>query len=285
MGDKLIKLLLLKLKVMAVVLMLALVSLFTFSFTTSRRLADDIWKQLGMNKEQGTTAVKESFMYGYLSYYGAKNARNIATGNRAAIAKDLLSYTKQYVNSEVFRKGYDLERKQAKPEEPVSKVRTKEAIHKQLLAETEKSIKDSEEIGKLSADMAKAVKPSIELFKKQLIEYKDPNNKMVGMLYENDLREREDQLRSYRERFARWEKEYPADYRNMIKTRLQRYLDLSATVDFMAELKQEGKKKKFVNPTYEGKAYDWKQVYRAGKDVYDVAKPFAEQWIKELGVK
>ena len=41
-------------------------------------------------------------------------------------------------------------------------------------------------------------------------------------------------------------------------------------------------KKKFVNPTYEGKSYNWKQIYRAGREVIEPAISFAEQWIREI---
>src|ERR1044072_350072 len=93
-------------------------SLVLFSFAESRRIGDEVWKQLGMSKEQGISNIKQSFMNGYLNYYGARNLKNIATGNRLAITKDLLTYTKQYLNSEVFKKEYDLARKNSKPVEP-----------------------------------------------------------------------------------------------------------------------------------------------------------------------
>ena len=59
-------------------------------------------------------------------------------------------------------------------------------------------------------------------------------------------------------------------------------MKLAKTVDFNAELKTVYGKRKFVNPTYEAKSYDWKQIYRAGKEVIDPAVQAAEQWIKEL---
>ena len=58
--------------------------------------------------------------------------------------------------------------------------------------------------------------------------------------------------------------------------------DLAGTVDFSAELKMVNGKKKFVNPLYEAKAYDWKQIFRAGKEVIDPAVAFARQWINEI---
>jgi hypothetical protein len=281
--NKMMHLLLIKLKVTAIALVLAVVCLFLFSFDTSRRMADDIWKQLGLSKEQGMDGVKQSFLNGYLSYYAARNAKNIAVGNRAAVAKDLLSYTKQYISSDAFRKEYELLRKNAKPVEPEAKVISKEEIRKTKIAETEKSIKSSEEIiKKMGGDMEKAMRPTIEMFQKDLADYKEPNSKKIENFYQWALQEQDNMKKEHLERMARWEKEYPADFRQVVKLRLQKYLELAATVDFNAELKQVGNKKKFVNSQYEGKAYNWKQIFRAGKEVYDVAKPFAESWIKEL---
>ena len=281
MTDRLIHLLLLKLKLLSIILLTALLSIFLFSFSTSRSMADDIWKQLGMTRDQGLDGVKQSFLNGYLYYYGAKNARNIALNNRAAVAKDLLTYTKQYVSSPVFKGEYEKLRRDAKPEAEVEKIRTKEEIRKEKIAETEKSIAKTEEIMK-QKDMPKIMQPTLDMLKKTLQEYKEPNNKYIESFYQYELRESEDRKRSYQERLARWEKEYPADFNLKIKERLQQFLTLSATVDFDAELKQVGGKKKFVNPTYEGKSYDWKQIYRAGKDVIEPARGFAEKWLLEL---
>jgi hypothetical protein len=281
MSEKLINLLLIKLKVTALLFLVALISLFSYSFTTSKNIADDFWKQLGMSREQGTDGVKQSFLNGYLNYYAAKNARNIATGNRAAIAKDLLNYTKQYINSDAFRKEYELMRKQAKPQEVEIKVRSKEEIRKEKIAETEKSIRKTEEVMK-QPNMKDIMQPSLDILKKNLVEYNKPDSKMIDMFFNGEKMQAEQQAESSKKNMARWEVEYPADYREKVKDRLQKFLDLSATVDFGAELKQVGNKKKFVNPVYEGKSYDWKQIFRAGKEVIEPARQFAEQWMREM---
>ena len=77
-----------------------------------------------------------------------------------------------------------------------------------------------------------------------------------------------------------WEKVYPEDPELMVKNRLNEYLALSKTVNFDAELKQVGSKKKFVNPQYENKSLKWKAIYRAGKDANSVATTFAKEWLK-----
>ena len=281
MTDRLMNLLLLKLKLLSIILLTALLSIFLFSFSTTTNMADDIWKQLGMTKDQGLDGVKQSFLNGYLYYYGAKNAKNIALNNRGAVAKDLLTYTKQYVSSPVFKSEYDKIRKDAKPEEEIVNLRTREDIRKEKIAETEKSIAKTLEIMK-QKDMAKIMQPTLDILKKTLEDYKQPDNKYIESFYQYEIRENEDRKRSYQERLARWEKDFPADFNVKVKERLQKFLALSATVDFNAELKQVGNKKKFVNPAYESKSYDWKQIYRAGKDVIEPARMFAEKWLSEL---
>ena len=120
-------------------------SLFLLSFVTVTKMGDELWKQLGVNKQQGNEGIYRSFTGGYLYYYDARNIKNIALGNRLGVAKELLDYAKQYVKSDVFKKEYELERKNARPEAPQPKpVRTKEQVQKEEIAKTEKSIKEME---------------------------------------------------------------------------------------------------------------------------------------------
>lgn len=75
------------------------------------------------------------------------------------------------------------------------------------------------------------------------------------------------------------EKRMPADPNDLIKQRLKAFLRTSATVDFDAELDSY---KQFVNPSYESKSFQWKQCYRAGKDVVAAAREEAKAWLAEL---
>ena len=74
------------------------------------------------------------------------------------------------------------------------------------------------------------------------------------------------------------EKKYPANADELIKKRLQTFLDLSATVDFDAELNGS----QFANPEYEKKSDAWKMCFRAGKAVIAAAREEVEIWLKEL---
>ncbi|MGZ8516100.1 MAG: hypothetical protein ACXWWD_02060, partial [Chitinophagaceae bacterium] len=118
---------------------------FLFTSYQAKKMTDDIWKILGISRQAGTDGIKNSFLNGYLSYYGVRNAKNIALNDRAAIAKDLLNYTKEYISGAEFKKQYEELRKNAKPQEPVIKpLRSISEIQKDEIAKTEKGIKATE---------------------------------------------------------------------------------------------------------------------------------------------
>ena len=282
MQQKKIKYTLLYIKTLGIFLTLFIPATFFSSYTT--KTFADIWQQLGISKEAGMTNIRESFMNGYLHYYGVKNVRDILANDRAAIAKDLISYSKQLVNSETFKKQYETERNGAKPVAPDNtRPKTKEEIRKEKIAETQKAITETEAgIKKMTPEIAKSLQGVVEMFQQNLKEYKDPNSQMIELFHQGEVMNVASSLKNHEQRVKEWEKAYPADYRQFVKARLQKFISLAKTVDFNAELKIVNGKRKFVNPAYEGKPDDWKQIFRAGQEVITPAVQAAEQWIKEL---
>src|SRR6185369_13970450 len=64
------------------------------------------------------------------------------------------------------------------------------------------------------------------------------------------------------------DKKYPADAKQVVRNRLKDFLDISATVDFDAEVSNG----RFTNPEYQAKNGYWKMCYRAGKEVVQAAR-------------
>ncbi|MBC7887109.1 MAG: hypothetical protein H7Z13_04420 [Ferruginibacter sp.] len=279
-----IKSLVICLRICITALILCILSLFLFSFVATTKLGDDIWQQLGLNKQQGAEEIYRSFTGGYLNYYQARNAKNIASGNRVAVAKDLLAYAKQYVNSDAFKKEYEAERKSAKPAEAELKpIRTRAEIQKDEIAKMEKSVKELEKNMKgMDAAMQKSMVTVLDMYKKMLKEYQDPNHEYFRGMMLMEKSDNEQRIRSYEERLRNWEKNYPANYSPVIKERLQKFLEVTKDVDFSAELKTSYNKRVFVNPAYERKSTEWKQAFRAGKEVTTMAREFATQWLSEI---
>ena len=172
----------------------------------------------------------------------------------------------------------------AKPVEmEIKGPKTREEVQTERIAETEKSIKEMEaNIKKMPAEAAKHVQPMIETFKANLVEYKKPNSGMIDMFYMAETMGHQGRIKEAKERKERWEAEYPTDHRQLIKSRLQTFIDLAETVDFSAKLKPEDGKMVFVNPNYETQSPEWKQIYRSGAAVIKPAVTFAKAWIVEI---
>ncbi len=249
----------------------------------SQKLADDIWKALGISKQAGSEKIKNSFMNGYLDHYGMRNLKNIAMNERAAIAKDLLQYTKDFVSSPAFKKEYDKMRSNAKPEElELKPLRSLQEIQKDEIAKTEKSIKDTEKSVKAMPEMAKDMQPILDMFKQSLKDYQNPNHEYFKNIALGEKYDQENEIRSHKERTATWEKFYPVNVNDYIAERLAQMLKKTEGIDYDAQLVEKNGKKKFVNSKYEGKGTEWKQGFRAGREVTEMARKFVQTWKDEL---
>lgn len=270
------------LRICIVTALLVILSLFLFSFKAVEQRADDFWKQLGISQQQGSEKIKSSFLNGYLDYWGVRNLKSLSTGNAALITKDLLNYAKAYLNSPAVGDAFEKERLSVKPMAPEAKTISKEAIRIEKIASMRKSIQDSEDLVKKFPDMEKSMRKSIAELEKVIKDYETPESKMIDLFYQSELDQRKQEEERYQRDLKKWQADYPANYKLRIKSQLQKYLDQAATVDFDAALTDKYGKKVFVNPTYERKSSEWKMIYRAGKDVHNVAQPFVKQWVSEL---
>lgn len=267
-----------------VTLLLLLATLISFSSFKSRQAAADIWASLGISKQAGTDNIRNSFLNGYLNYYGARNIKNIALQDRQSIARDLLSYTREFISSAAFKAKYDETRQYAKPIAPEPrKLRTIEEIQKEEIEKTEKSIKDTEKSMKeLGGDVAKSLQPVLEMLKQNLKDYKNPKNEMFAIIADGEKYQQEDARKRYEEAMKQWQKDYPENVNLFIAGKLRLMLEYTNGIDYSATLVEKYGKKRFVNPTYEAKRTEWKQGFRAGKEVTETAREFVRKWLSEM---
>jgi len=260
-----------------------LLSCSFLSFVVAPRLAEGIWKQLGISQQDGTDKIKKSFLDGWFHYEGLKNAKNIAIGDRAAATGDLLAYTKQYLSSPAFVAAYNKQRAESKPSEPKDYTKSKEQIRQEKIADAKKLVENAESAVKTATgDMKKTMQAILEMNRKNLAACQDPASKEIEALYQEQQTRRKQELEDYKKYTKQWEAEYPGDHRLFVKARLQTYLALAATVDFSASVHEKNGKKIFDKSEYQYKNNDWKMIYRAGKEVYEVTRSFAEKWLLEL---
>ncbi|RYY39765.1 MAG: hypothetical protein EOO08_08825 [Chitinophagaceae bacterium] len=72
------------------------------------------------------------------------------------------------------------------------------------------------------------------------------------------------------------------DYRKILRTQLEQFLEATAHINFKAATKQQGSKTVFVDAPYEAMPNDWKFYFRCGPEAVGGARKFAQQWLSEL---
>ena len=118
--------------------------------------------------------------------------------------------------------------------------------------------------------------------KQMLKEAEDPNNEQFAAYRESypGMVEMNDQ--AYQRQLEEWQLKFPENKNEYIKVRLREFIDLANDIDYSATLVEKDGKKVFQNSAYESKDYRWKLGYRTGKELMDIAKGFAGDWLKEL---
>jgi hypothetical protein len=254
-----------------------LFALATTFVLTAFKIADDIITRLGMQQqtaqwhiirnfigsfdtgpmEQNTEDGPANSVYKQLQSFRIPTAKllpSIISGDKAGAARELCEYVKNYVNSKEFTEEYIKLRESAMP---------------------------------LTANgiPLSSLKRNSEVFRLNIKNY--PNDTKYVAEQQQQLDENEKKLNALLEAAKKpfpgkdaWLKLYPLDPAMMIKSRLQEYLQLVATVDYNAKLTGTGKKQIFVNPVYEKKSLKWKAIYRAGKEVNEAITIFVKEWLK-----
>jgi hypothetical protein len=269
------------LKTAVLCLVIAAGSLLFVSYKAEKMYAD-LWQQLGITKNDGTTQIRESFVFGYLQFYGARNIKKIAAGDRVAVAKDLLAFTKQYIQSEAFKKEYASLRSASKPIAP-EPAKTEEQIKKERIQEMKDDIAKTEKaIKTVDPSMKKIFEDNLKMQQKYLKDFEDPNNKMLKMMVKSEQGNYEYKINRFKKDMERWEESTPENPMVLVKKRLQEVLEITKDVDFDAELTEKYGKKVFVNQAYERKHSNWKYAFRAGKEITGTVRAFAEKWISEI---
>lgn len=268
-------------KMCMVAFLLSALSLLFFSFTVSKKMADDFFKQLGITQAESDKKITSSFLAGYLDAYGVKNAKNIALDNRTAVTRDLLNYTKKYVNSPAFIKEYVALKESNRPVK--NKIKTPEELQQEMIADAKKAIINNEATLKKADQQFKNIYEDVLVQSKMhLKEAEDPNNKNLAAYrknYEALVKETEE---SYMRQLAYWEAAYPSNHMLYIKKRLLEFMSETTNIDYSAELITKNGVKYFVSKDYERKSKRWKMAFRAGREVLEPTREFVQQWINEI---
>ncbi len=254
--------------------------------------AEDALTALGVSANEAKASLFEVIGKGSMYDNAAKGAfLKAATAEaRVALVNGALAWAKAYTESPEFAKRYTTTRAESEPrlsgrrtwtaEEEINK---RQAFLEQRIANEKKALEAPPSPRQTPEQQLATRKSSEDLIKRTetaLARFKDPVTR-AEMRKPYEVEETE-----VKEAHAKWEENYPADYRVVVAKRLRAFLALSATVDFGAKLvpcKDSWEHHScFVNPAYEKQSDQWKRLYRAGKPAVDAARAFATNWLSEI---
>ncbi len=252
-----------------------------FSFKTTR-FNNDVFSVIGISSTQANEKISNSILNGYMQTWGIKNVKNIAAGNRSAVAMDLLSYTKKYLSSDEFARVYAAEKENYKPQLPPAPA-TPEAYRKELIDQATQMAGDAQKYyDNASAENKALFKSALDDAKKYLEDLQKPDNEFLKYYADNYSTTLEYYQKDSANQAAKWLAKYPDNPMLFVKNRLEEFMTATAGIDFNAATVERNGKLYFADQKYEAKDNKWKMAFRAGNDVVQTSRTFVQQWINEI---
>ncbi len=256
----------------------------TLAFRAADEKGVQVLKQLGVSGEDAKDYVWLDFSHTIFSYPRTEQILALARGDRPAIVRQVVEFAKTYTQGEEFRKRYQTFREEKKPEPPEPPKSMTELRNEQK-EQLQKSLKEIDDnLKNATPEQKKQYQPVMDGLRESIKSLDDPNNPMYSRDVEKGYQQAyESQLETFRKDSLEWAKEWTADPKPMLARALDKFLEISADVDFSASIvKNENGIATFANSDYESKPSEWKLCYRAGKETVEAARAAAKEWLKEL---
>lgn len=259
------------------------------------KLAEDILKELGLEKEIAEDYISGNFFSGSIQIYKTDQMLALSQAKRVAIVNAVGDYIRAYVESPDFAAKFEEEKKSFLGIDLIETGPSQEEMIEQFLEQLKsdevqllKALKTA--TGSQKAEMESALKQ----IKEAQVALKDPKHplfkKYFDMMKEDmmpektsggyeDPAEAKDAAKMMKE--IELEK-FPSTPKEMIKKRLKEFIEISGTVDYNAKLEKRGSTLYFTDPRYEQKDPTWKLMFRCGKEVMMPARAYAQQWLARL---
>jgi hypothetical protein len=251
---------------------------------TAILVAQAKFSDFGINEAQLKSRIVSALIRGNVPEYSNAKAYHAATpAIQAAFVKNSMAWLKWYTESSAFQSDYNQKRAAAKPAGPESKGSADDQYSK-MLADQRKQLEETKKnVAAMSPDMQKQMAPALKQMEAS-IEQMAKNPQMASMLKQGLAGQDAQNQKRYQDELAKYDKDYPADPKVLIASRLRQFLEVSKDVNFNAKLVPiGGGRMDFADQQYRQKSADWKLCYRAGEPAVQAARSFATEWLKQLG--
>ena len=197
---------------------------------------------------------------------------------RGGVVHALAKGMRSYYQSSAFKQDYLTLRAQRKPVPPEYERTPQQELDAALAADRKQLQEARTSVLPMLPENSRAeVEESYKQNEKMLADPEMQKYRLMGIEAERQQRQAD-----FESALQKWKDTYPEDPQPIIARRLTEFLALTEGIDFDAKLVDAGGKKKFANPEYEGKSWDWKWSFRAGKDSVSAARDVAKSWLSDI---
>lgn len=242
---------------------------------------------LGISEGRAREAVFDSFMSDAVSIAGKPEAfLAMPQAARVALVNFALGLARTFAESDDFKRRY-ADHREANGPDPLPEETTADAVLAKQRAGFEAQVIEMRKLfDQITPEQRATLEAGWNDMRRQLDEMEkgDRRKEIDAALRET----RADEVRQRNIAMQELNKVYPEDPRALVAMRLRHFLDVTADVNFAAQLVEKGKSKVFADAALEAKPAEWKMCFRAGKPAMDAARAFARQWLNDLqaqGVK
>ncbi|MCU0449686.1 MAG: hypothetical protein MUC97_07535 [Bernardetiaceae bacterium] len=214
-------------------------------------------------------------------------AKTLPAGTRAAVVKALGGVVKAYCSSAKFKSEWANKHGNVpNPADQLAELRTQQEAAKKRTQQYEEG---AQQVNQQMQQMAKMLKENPQMAQTmkaqmtaeqwaQMEKLLKEGSKTEAPKDDTDWAAAEANIKANQAKYDLSKPEWA------IKKRLQEFVALANTVDYQAALTKGkyGNKMVFANPDYEKKSAEWKMLYRAGPEVGQAAREFAQAWLAEL---
>jgi hypothetical protein len=254
--------------------------------------AQDHLATLGISEGRAKEAVFDSFMSDAVSIAGKPAAFiGLSPSARATMVTFALNLARTFAESDDFKRRY-ADHREANGPEPLPEEQTADVIFRKQREGFENQVAEMRKLfDQITPEQRATLEAGWKDMRAQLdaMEKGERRTQIEALLRE----QRAEQARGRAVAMTQFEKVFPEDPRALIAMRLRHFLDVTADVNFTAQLVDTSlgngaKKRVFADAALEAKPAEWKMSFRAGKPAHDAARAFAQKWLSDLqaqGVK
>jgi hypothetical protein len=273
--------------ILAIIFLASSALLLLFTVNHAQQKAAMTLQSLGVPEQIARESIWNSFSGGFMALPPMSGLKKLVRGERVAAVRDIAAFARAYTESEDFRKIYLQYREDRKPQPPEAP-KSADETQKEMKQNMKNAIQEMEKsMSTLAADQRQMMRETIDGMKQQLKDMDTNQDPEVAAQMDNiNAQAHKEALAAHRKDLEQWEKEYPLTPAPMIRSWLKKFLEVSQTVDFGAQVKKDDDGKfYFVKSEYERKPSEWKMCYRAGKEAVDAGRAFATEWLAALPQK